>query len=483
MATLYQFTVLLLALGFMMLIPVPTALAEGDDDAVRTFLISAFLALTLSTAIILALRRRRRTTGRLSALTLVALGWVGLSLFAMVPFLELTDVGASLAFFEAVSALTTTGFTAYTNIDGLQPSLILWRGVLQWYGGLLTLLMIILVLSPLGSGGMPMRHIALRDAMSPQKSHRIRVLIFQVTTAYLASTVACQAWLSAAGTSPFEALVLTLSTVSTGGMTPHNAPVGDYVSPLGQFGLIVFMLIGATNVYWQGAIVRLRTSQFYDHIESYVLIVGSLILGIAIALAALQAAGASLTPLRALREGVFTAASLASTTGFEIREAAFSVLPLTAVLAIVLVGGASASTAGGIKPFRFGILMIHGQRELLQSIYANAVRRRVIAGRRWSLEDIGSVWVFFIASILLLIVSFSLLAFALPFDGALTAAVAAFSNAGPIYDQGPDAAAPWPDFRMLPWWTHMVLVVTMIAGRIELVGLLGFLFLPRWTRE
>ncbi|HEX2256098.1 MAG TPA: potassium transporter TrkG, partial [Afifellaceae bacterium] len=305
-AIVFYLSILLVGLAGLTILPVLAAVTVGEDRLAGLFLVSGLVIATLSGGLIAALRGLVRPLERMHGLLLVVVAWPVLALAGALPIAISGAAEFRLATFETLSALTTTGFTTFAAPQDLPTPIILWRALLQWYGGFLTLLMLVLVLAPLEAGGLPHRYVSLAAGAAPRQRGRVARMSRLMVIAYVATSLACLLWLIMADVEPFEALCLTFATVSTGGLAPRDAPIDAYVTPIGQIGLIVFMIVGATSVLWQGMIVRRDRHQLRRHRESYAVIVLAIVLGLVIAQLYHLAAGRDLSAFAfALREGLF----------------------------------------------------------------------------------------------------------------------------------------------------------------------------------
>ena len=294
--------------------------------------------------------------------------------------------------------------------------------------------------------------------------------------------MACLLWLLFSSVTPMDALILSMTTVSTGGMTPYNAPIDTYVPPLGQIGLIAFMIIGGTSIVWQGAILRRDVQQLARHREAYYTIGTIIILGIVIGLMYQLRSAADLSgAMTALREGLFAAASLVSTTGYHVREESFSVLPIGVVFAFLLVGGCALSTAGGLKMFRVGILCAQSVRELSLSLFPHGVEPLNVGGRRWQADALQGIYAVVLVFVLVLGLTVAVLSYqGLAFEPTIVAGIAALSNAGPVYGAGPDAQLPWPPLSSFGSASLAALSGAMIMGRVEVLVFFSVINLTYW---
>ncbi len=456
-----------LVMAVAMLMCAAIGLGEGDLAAVSLFGGQAAILIFFAVSVHLAFADRSAPLTRFLSFRLLIIVWLLAPLIAMPPLLLLTDLPFHLALFEATSAFTTTGATALQNLDQMPASIIGWRAWLQWLGGLATLVSIIVVLAPTGAGGTPL----LRLGGDTQQIFENRVR--GVVGAYIAVTLACFGLLLAANIRVFDAFALALTTVSTGGMMPTDGSLSDYGAPLAEWVIGLFMLIGATSIMWHRLVATGRMGRSVTVIESVVLAVFAVALGLAYAAAFSIAAGSEtvLGPTTALREGFVTAASLVSTTGFEARNAGATALPLSLALLVILIGGGMFSTAGGLKMYRISLMARHSLKELEHIIYPHAVHTDHMGRFAYDTDGMRAIWT---ACVLFLIVwagSALVLAWTgFPAEAALAAGLSALVNAGPVYEFGWAPPQIWPSYAELTAIGSYTLSFTMVAGRLEVIG-------------
>lgn len=459
-----------LVMALAMIMCAVIGLGQGDTAAVSLFAGQAGILIFFAAAVRLAFAGRRAPLTRAISFRVLIIAWVLAPIIATPPFLLLTDLPIHLALFEATSAVTTSGGTAIENLDAVPLSIIGWRAWLQWLGGLATLMSIIVVLAPAGAGGTPL--LRLGGDSQQILENRVR----GVFGAYVAVTLACFALLLAANIGAFDAFALSLSTVSTGGMMPRPGTLSDYGAPLAEWAVGLFMLVGASSIMWHRLVATGRLGRSITLIES--VSVGGLacVLGVAYAIAFALAAGSGsvLGPLTALREGFVTAASLVSTTGFEARNAGASVLPLSLALVVILVGGGMFSTAGGIKLYRVALMARHSLKELEHIIYPHAVHTDHLGRFAYDTDGMRAIWTAFVLFLVVWAGCGVVLALSgLPPEAALVASLSALVNAGPVYTFGWAPPQEWPGYYELEPLASGALSLTMVAGRLEIIGLVA----------
>jgi len=469
-----------------MIAPAFVAIAVQEAAATTDFIIVIVLTVFAAGSIAFAVRGRARRMNRVESYVLLLMIWLVLPVIAAVPIASLTELGVLDAYMEAVSGMTTTGFTFLKLIDETPRAILFWRSQLQWVGGLLTLWSLVLIISPFGVGGLPQNQISLMSGGSGREiTSTIRVAL-DIARIYGMLTLMCIVGLLACGISLFDSISLAFSTLSTGGFLPRSGNLESYGSASAELVICVFMLAGATSIFWF-RMMQSRWQLLAVHRESYIVVGVALLVGLTYSVLLFQAAGSAdvLHPLTALREGLLTGISLVTTTGFETRQSGFSVLPLTMVLFIVLVGAGSFSTAGGIKFYRIGAMVIQSGRELNRLIYPHGVRPATFGGQPYDIQLMKAIWAYFLTVVVLVpAIAVVLAEPGLPFDGALLASASAFANAGPIYASGwLPGAEQWPAVATFSPTKKLVLATSMILGRLEILALFGALNKTYWLNR
>ena len=360
------------AFAAAMALPALLALGFGESALALRFLaaaaVTAFAGGTLIAVARGAANRDRRREGFVLALLI----WVALPAFGALPFAFAgVTAGVTDAYFEAMSGLTTTGATIFENPESLARGILFWRGLMQWFGGLATIVLAIVVLAPTGLGGGQFHGAPLprgeHDNLPSQIFHAVR----SVWWIYGALTILCGVLLWVTGVPAFDALCLALSTVSTGGFATTGGSIAAFDNPAAEAVLVVFMLAAAASFSAHFMMAHGRTKAYLENPEARSLALlcalAALVFVLVLAIESDASVGDS------VRVGVFSAVSLATTTGFYNTEimAWPAALPVLAI-ALVLIGGSSGSTAGGLKLMRLEILLKGAGRELRRLAHPHA---------------------------------------------------------------------------------------------------------------
>lgn len=478
------------SLGWMLLIctaamvvPATIAFLIGEVEAGRAFFGAALISLFVGGASVFSLRGQVRRPDRRDLLLTLVLGWVVVPIFAGMPFLLSGAAGSFAdAYFEAVSGLTTTGATIMQDLDALPRSIVLWRAVLQWFGGFATLAAVIAVYPILNIGGMVMFNNQLPHGEGENVIDRIRGVVRATWQVYLLLTLFCMMLLWITGVPFFDGICLAFSTVSSGGFTPRGGSLEVYSSPWTRIVLIPFMIIAALNFTLHRAFLDNRPVVYRRDPE-----VGRFLVVVAFATVlftsgletSLGAGGGKFSLGEGVLTGLFTAVSMVSTTGFVSSDTlSFPLTPALLIMPLILIGGCTGSTAGGLKLMRVWMLTQHGDREFWRLTHPHGVVNKLYSGIPVSDAAIASVWAFFILFVLTLCgVTLALTAAGLDLQSAISAASAALSNTGPsLALMSPDLAGYWAISEFGRW----ILAFAMILGRLEVLPFLVLLTAIFW---
>lgn len=459
----------LAATGLAALLPALVSLNRAEG------LTPIFLATTLA-CVFLAGAMRFASAGlggrarRLDIFAALAGLWLLVPAVAAPSIAYASGLSVPAAWFEALSAFTTTGFSALR--DGPR-SLYVWLCMLQWSGGLLTIVAGLAVLAPAGIGGLPDRAIHRldqRDAVD------LRGALEDAAPVYLGAFVLAFIALLAAGNTVYSAFCLASAATSSGGHLPPEAKAAIAGGEATRWVMLPFFLWAATSVRWHRALVSRRIHAAPEQGESLLLVGYWAVLGIALSAVVFNVSG-TMGTATALSEGLFTAGSLISTSGIPPAPGAFAALPHGLLLLVTLVGGGALSVAGGLKILRVRALVLRTRADLTRLISPN-----IVQPSRTGEGGLGStmrgVWVGTVALFATLAVALITIAAGAPsFEAALTAAVAATTNTGPLYDA---AGQGWPVLSSYPALSMAGAAFAMIAGRIEIIGAFVLIHLAFW---
>lgn len=438
--------------------------AVHDDPDWLVFTAAAGVTLFLGLALALANRQGDRAEFSVRQIFLLTIaGWLAASLAAAMPFafsrLHLTPVNA---LFEAVSGLTTTGATVIRHLDVAPPGILLWRGLLQWLGGMGFLVMAVAILPTLGIGGMQIFRL---ETMGQRMVPRVAAVAIGIIVVYSALTAVLTLLLWAAGMSRFPALVHALSTISCGGFSTSDASIGAWHDPAVDWVILAGMVMGGAPfvIYLQLARRRWKVAARNSQLRLYLNLMAAATLVIFFWLVIEQDA----KPLPALRHAAFTVASVMTGTGFATLDwGTWSGVPIAVLFFLSFIGGCAGSTAGGMKIFRFQILYANARNQMIRLLQPHAVILQQYDGQPISDLVAESVLGFlFVYTFSFAVVSLALGFIGLDFWSAISAAVSALANLGPGLTA---AVGPLAGYETLPEPAKWVLAASMLFGRLEM---------------
>lgn len=466
------------ALGLGMSIPMLFDLWEEDPNW-RAFLLAGFLTFVCGLA--LSIMNRKRDAGELNrhqAFLLTTVIWVALPVWGALPFV-LGAPGATYtdAFFEAMSGLTTTGATVFVNLDDAPHSMLLWRAMLQWFGGVGIVVVAMVFLPTLKIGGMQLFRSQGLDATGDMLPRAVEVAR-SVSWIYAGVTVTCMIAYASTGMSGFDALCHAMTTIATGGLGNHDASFAGF-GPATHYVAVVFMALAAMPFikFVQLANGRARPLLTDRQIRAFL----SIIAAVTVLIVAWQVGRNDRELEPAFRAALFNVTSVLTGTGYSSEDySLWGGFPVTLLFAIALIGGCAGSTACSAKIFRYQILLAALKVQIQRIHSPNGIFHLHYDRRPVDAEIVSSVAFFFFiffAAIGLWAVLLSL--FGLDMVTAISGAVAALANLGP--GLGPEIG-PSGNYAALPAGAKWLLSAGMLLGRLEFVSVLVLLAPAFWTR-
>ena len=485
-AVLYILGWVLAVIAAAMLIPASFAVALDSIAHIQAFVAPAFVVGFLAGGMIIAFKSREVFSGRRQSLLLLALVWMVVPIAGALPFYTSGFPGnAVAAYFEAASGFTTTGATVLSDLSQTPASIIVWRALLQWLGGLATLIALATLLGPLSGTALLDRQLRFIGHSTHGTSLHMKEAIRSITPLYAALTAACFIALTVSGIPAFDAFCLALSTLSTGGFMPRDGTFVLYGAPMAELTLAIFMTIGAISIIWIRAIFQSRWTLVREIREPLWIIwaVGIFGFSLAIALAIKTGELGAMTLIHTVTLGLASAASIISTTGLAVSNQTNELVPYMVLLCACIIGGGRFSTAGGLKVYRIASMMRQLGREFRLLIYPHGVRPSRFGAEAIDHEVVKVIWITLTAFILIIGIIAMIIAWAggVPFSGALLAAAGSVSNIGPAYE-----FARVVDFPNAPTYAEMgpmaqiALCAGMIFGRVEILALLSIFNIIFW---
>ena len=468
---------LLAAVAGGMLLPALADLASGHHDW-QVFVASALVTGFIAGALILTNRGDLPPLSVKQAFLLTSLSWLALTGFAALPFVfsEL-NLSYTDAFFEAMSGLTTTGATIMTNLDTAPPGILLWRALLQWFGGIGIIVMAISVLPMLNVGGMQLFRLESSDT-SEKILPRTAQIAGSITRLYFGITLACVLAYAMAGMNLFDAVAHAMTTIATGGFSTRDASLGAFAPEVAAVA-VLFMLLSSLPFVAYLQLVNRKFDKFMQDAQIRTFLVLALCATLAMWL--YQMSFDIAAPAEAFLAAAFNTVSILTGTGYATTDyGQWGPFAVALFFVLTFIGGCAGSTACGLKIFRLQVIFKAGWRYIRQLTLPNGVFVIRYNGRPLDDEVANSV----VAFVLIFILSFSAVAVALSLMGlepvtALSAAAAAIANVGP--GLGPQIG-PTGTYAGLPDQAKWVLCFGMLLGRLEFLTIL-VMFSPSFWRR
>lgn len=462
-----------------MLLPLlvaPTPLRGAGAHFVLSALATAFAGAAL---IALTPRVAFLELNRRQGFLITALAWTIMPAFGALPLLGY-GLGLTDAYFEAVSAMTTTGSTVMSGLDDTAPPILLWRSLMQGLGGVGVIVLGIIMMPFLRVGGMQLFHTESSDTSEKivAKAFDLAIWIFGI---YVFLMFLCAACYRALGMTWFDAINHAMPSISTGGFSTHDSSFG-YFKDLENYNAIIwtgtiFMISGALPFVAYIRLARGKAREFFTDIQ----LRGFLIfLALAATLIALTRTARAGVPFGdSLTHAAFNIVSIVTTTGFASEDyQLWGPFAVGAFFICTFVGGCSGSTAGGIKIYRFQILGRLAAAHLTRLVSPSRVHVVLYHERRVEDEVAFAILAFLVALLFsLMLATFIQMWVGVDFVTALTGSAQAIANVGPGLG---GVIGPAGNFQSLPDVAKWVLAIMMILGRLEFFTILVLLTPAFW---
>ena len=464
----------------MLVVPLGWALWFGEFEVLLPLLYSLFIGVGPGLLLVRKFRDAPSRLARREGLVIVTGSWVIAAVLGGLPFLlsGMTPNPVD-ALFEAMSGFTTTGSTILADIEVCPKSLLFWRSLTHWLGGMGIIVLFVAVLPALGVGARLLYQFEVPGVESEDLKPRIRETAMVLWVIYLIMSGIETLLLYLLGLDLYDALIHTFGTVATGGFSTLNGSLGGFDIPAVEVVVTVFMFLAGGNftLYFRSwrwkRIVHFKDPEF--RLYAGLLLIPGFLFGII-----LYAQGAKDSLLESLRHTTFQIISVGTTTGYGTDD--FDVWPHGMRLFLVLlmfVGGCAGSTGGGMKVLRFLLILRFLRYELRRFVNPRRVRTITLGGARIPDEVMRNTLAFFGFLIMIFVfASLGLASLGLELSTATTAVAATLGNIGP----GLGAVGPTQNFSALPDLAKLILTFMMLLGRLEIFTALC-LFTPALYRR
>jgi len=462
-------------IGVSMIFPLVWSFYYGEKEFL-VFIISITITF-LSGYLLSNIKTNDQGLRLIEGLGVVSLGWAAMSAFGALPFFLSGTLGYLDAYFETMSGFTTTGATVILNIDILPKSILFWRSMTQWLGGMGIIVLAVAILPALSIGGMQ-----LFDAESPgPKVDKLKPQIRETAKilygVYLIFTGAEIFLLKLGGMGFFDATCHSFCTLATGGFSTRNASIAYYNSPFIEGVIVLFMFLAGANFMLHYSALRGKLDYFKNkEFLFYTAIVASSIIVMTVELR--YSVFNSISD--AFRYSSFQVVSIMTTTGFATSNFdAYPALSRMILLILMFIGGCACSTGGGIKNIRIIIILKYFYREIYQFVHPNAILSIKVGEDTISDDILKGVMGFFIGYITIFVFSTMIItAFGIDLITALSSVAATLGNVGP----GLGLVGPMYTYALLPDLIKIVLTFCMWVGRLEIFTVM-VLFVPDFWKE
>jgi len=462
-------------IGIAMLAVVACALIYGENT-VGQLLLAAVITITIGGSLSWFFRHNQTINYR-ETFAVVGLGWLAASLVGTLPFLLTGYAGIADAVFETVSGFTTTGASIFSDVEALPHSLLFWRSLTHWLGGMGIIVLFVSIIGGIGVRANQLFRAEVTGPVSDKLSPRIRETARFLWITYVFFTVVLTILLLVLGMDLFDALCHAFGTVSTGGFSTKNQSIAYWDSALIQWTITLFMfLCGASFSLHYQVFARKSLKQY--------LLDGEFRLYSLIILAATFTGVFGITQANGveehLRASAFQVVSIITTTGFASMDFdQWTPLSKTVLLILMLIGGCAGSTAGGIKVIRHLIALQRVKIEIKHLLHPRATISQKFGDR--FIDDslvINVLQFIFFYGMLAMLGTLAMTALGLDLVSGFTASASCLGNIGPGFGN----VGPMVNYGFIPDIGKYLLSLLMLLGRLEIFTFL-LLFVPDYWHQ
>ena len=471
----FSLVILQMLLWVFMFIPIILQFVYSEIDS--SFFGASIVTIIFGTLFFLSNLDHDKQLTLQQAFLLTALSWLSIAIFGSLPFI-FSDLNFSFtnAFFESMSGITTTGSTIISNLNEMPKSILLWRAILQWLGGIGIIIMAITLMPIMNVGGMQLFKISNNDSSEKilPKSKEIALRLIYI---YTALTFLCGLTYKIFGMNYFDSLTHSMTTIATGGFSNYNESIGFFNSVSIEISAMIFIILGSLPFIAYIKFISGNKKILFDdaQIRSFFKII---IFSVAILTIYLAISNSAELNFRSV---LFNIISILTGTGYVNAEFdTWGSFTLILFLGLMFIGGCAGSTTCGVKIFRIQILYLFISNQLKKIIYPKGVFVLKYDQNPIDNKFISSVISFIYMYLVIFFVLTALLSLTgLDFVTSISGAATSISNVGPGLGS---IIGPNGDFSSLPNISKWILTLGMILGRLELFAIL-VLFLPSFWRN
>ena len=469
--------ILQVILGISMVFPIIVQIIFGELDS--SFISASLITIVFGTLFFLSNLEHDRKINFQQAFLLTALSWISVAIFGSLPFI-FSDLNLSItdAFFESMSGITTTGSTIITDLDSAPKSVLVWRAILQWLGGIGIIVMAITLMPIMNVGGMQLLKVSSGDAsekiLPKTKEITIRLIII-----YVALTLLCTFFYKIFGMKFFDSFTHSMTTIATGGFSNYNDSIGHFNNFKIEITSMIFIILGSIPFIAYIKYLSGNKKIFITdvQIKSFIKIIFFSILILFIYLVIFNKSFSEIS----LRSISFNVISILTGTGYVTTNFdTWGNFPLIYFLILMFIGGCAGSTTCGIKIFRVQILYLFLKNQLKKMIYPRGIFVLKYDNNNVNEKFMASIIAFIYLYIIIFFIIAALLSLTgLDFTTSISGAATSISNVGPGLGK---LIGPNGNFSQLPDFSKWVLSLGMLLGRLELFAILVLFFPSFWQK-
>ena len=470
--------ILLIVLGAAML--APYLLQVMYNEGSHSFIAASFVTIFIGILFVLANLEKEFKLNLRQTFLFSSLAWFSVACFGSLPFLlSNQEFTFSEAFFESMSGITTTGATIISNLDDSPKSILLWRAIMQWLGGIGIVVMAITILPLLKVGGMQLFKMEGPDSTEKILPRTIEVAAIIIST-YVVLTFLCSFFYWMFGMSFFDSVSHAMTTIATGGFSTHNESIGYFKNPNIEIVASIFIILGSIPFISYLKFAQGNKKIFFQDVQIkgliYLLLISTIVMFFYLLLINYEG-----SIFDKIRISSFNVISILSGTGYVTDDfGLWGKFSLIFFLFLMFIGGCAGSTACGIKIFRLQMLLLFLKNQIQKLISPNSVILIKYNNQKISDEFIKSVIIFIFTFLFIFFMIAMLLSISgLDFITSISGAASSISNVGPGLG---DIIGPNGNYKDIPDLSKWILSMGMLLGRLELFAVL-VLFFPSFWRN
>ena len=470
--------ILLIILGASMLAPYSLQLIFKEDS--HSFISASIVTIFIGSLFVLGNLEKEFRLNLRQTFLFSSLAWFMVAVFGSLPFLLSTqEFTFSEAFFESMSGITTTGATIISDLDSTPKSILLWRAIMQWLGGIGIVVMAITILPLLQVGGMQLFKMEGPDSTEKILPRTIEVAA-TIISVYIILTFLCGFFYWMFGMTIFDSISHSMTTIATGGFSTHDDSIGFFKNPNIEIVACIFIILGSIPFISYLKFSQGNRKVFFNDVQIKGLIY-LLLISITIMFLYLLFTNYEANIFDKIRISSFNVISILSGTGYVTDDfGLWGKFSLIFFLFLMFIGGCAGSTACGIKIFRLQMLLIFLKNQIKKLISPNSVIIIKYNNQKISDNFINSVIIFIFTFLFIFLIIAMLLSISgLDFITSISGAASSISNVGPGLG---DMIGPNGNYKDIPDLSKWILSIGMLLGRLELFAVL-VLFFPSFWRN